>query len=98
MAERPKTAAEIAEQNGELDLTDSYSIVHLRTNIENLRGVIHEMQQRLGWIAGSVRAAFSGNITNVDEQTLNELLNKLTDLETKALKIGDILVGDCDEN
>ena len=98
MAERPKTAAEIAEQNGELDLTDSYSIVHLRTNIENLRGVIHEMQHRLGWIAGSVRAAFSGNITNVDEQTLNELLNKLTDLETKALKIGDILVGDCDEN
>lgn len=99
MAERPKTAAEIAEEKGELNLTDTYSIVHLRNCVEELRPVIREMQTRLGWIVSSVRLVFNSDaMKGIDDAKLDEVKEKIAELDERALKIGDTLIADYDEN
>lgn len=103
MAQRPKTAAEIAEQEGKLndELFDSASIVDLRNKLEGLRVDIYNINKRLSWIVGSVRAVFHANNSNeinVDEKVLNEAIVKLNEIDSKALKIGDTLIANHDEN
>lgn len=104
MAERPKSAAEIAELNGLLtdtDLEDTATVVEVRQQVEHLRSDIYKINTRLGWIVSSVRSVFHATDTSkleITAEQLEQFQATLDELNSKALKIGDILVADHDKN
>ena len=102
MAERPKTAAEIAEENGQLVIDNLNTQVNkLTEKIANLSSWAYQINSRLGWVISNVKAYYgkvSASDLEIDEETLNNFLNKINELESTALKIGDILVGDYGNN
>lgn len=102
MAERPKSAAEIAELNGLLtdtDLQDTATVAEVRQQVEHLRSDIYQINTRLGWIVSSVRSVFHTTDTsglNITAEQLEQFQATLDELDLRALKIGDILVADHD--
>ena len=99
MAERPKTAAQIAEENNEL--LDTGRINDLSERTANLNARIREINSRLGWIIMYVKSAYnrtSVDDLDIDENLLQEINDKLDEINSQALKIGDTLVADYDEN
>ena len=97
MAERPKTAAEIAEEKHEL--LDTGRINDLSERVANLNARIHEINSRLGWIIMTANSAYNGDINiDIDKETLSQVQAQLIKLEEEALKIGDTLVADYDAN
>ena len=99
MAEKPKTAAQIAEENNEL--LDTGRINDLSERAANLNARIREINSRLGWIIMYVKSAYnrtSVDDLDIDENLLQEINDKLDEINSQALKIGDTLVADYDAN
>lgn len=99
MAERPKTAAEIAE--GKNELLDTGRINNLSERVANLNARIRDINSRLGWIIMYVKSAYNRTTVgdlDIDENLLQEINTKLDKINSEALKIGDTLVADYDEN
>lgn len=98
MAERPKTDAQIAEENNELIISNLTGRV--RDSIERITTLsawASQINDRLGWIISSVRASYkTGDPTDIDisDGTLKEILDKLEDLEQETMKAHDILIGE----
>lgn len=98
MAARPKTAAEIAEANGELnspDFLESISIGTLANRMCDLHARVSDINRRLGWIVSSVRATYYTSEAK-DLDVSPEVLERLHQLSELSLKVDDILSGNAD--
>lgn len=103
MAQRQKSAAQIAEENGQLNdsqILNTALINCLAKQTEELRQDLYETQTRLSYAIGAVMALL--NTKNLGDSILNieELSNINTiiqELDNEVLKIGDILVANYNE-
>lgn len=96
MAERPKTAAERAEELGLLpnELTQTVSIAKLYDMVMNVRSTVNQMSSRLTWIVSSVRGAIgTTRFHELDQDLLDKAVDKLNDIEQQALQVYDVLQG-----
>ena len=103
MANRPKTAAELAEEQGALneELSDSASIACVHAKIEDLRCYVHKISERLTWVFSYVKEMcryWGINATDEQAKVMIESLNKkIEELDTTALKINDTLIANYTE-
>ena len=94
MAERPKTAAQIAEDRGLLQIEQLlYKANTLLNRVGDIRQDIDDIGMRLNWIIGTVGAINNQNLaTTITE--LRNVKNLVNDLRAKTLQVGDILSAD----